>query len=60
MKDTCRGCACNGDCIIQYHGSVAIRDCPCRVCIVKLMCDSGCDIYHNYFSVFYLNYSKIR
>lgn len=34
----CEGCADNGQCPLQGFGSVAMDECPCRTCIVKMMC----------------------
>jgi len=50
---TCEGCYCNGGCSLQQFGSVAMEQCPCGECIIKIMCSDPCDKYHEYIATTY-------
>lgn len=38
----CNGCKDFGSCALIVNGSVAINNCPCRECILKMMCQEPC------------------
>ena len=46
MNDPCHLCKDNSRfCIIKKNG-ISPKDCPCRVCIVKSICDETCDDHY--------------
>lgn len=57
IKDGCEGCLITGDellslgqCkIIQWHLSMkSTNECPCKTCLVKVMCEGTCNLFDNY------------
>lgn len=39
----CKGCQDYGSCLFANQGDVAIHDCPCRDCLVKVTCEEPCE-----------------
>lgn len=37
----CHGCIAKEGCILYWH-----KDCPCRSCLVKMVCGEACHIYY--------------
>ncbi len=47
MSELCEGCRDNmRSCTARRTKSIDPKDCPCANCIVKSMCNSGCDDYY--------------
>lgn len=46
----CEGCIEGKDvqCQFQMYGSVAMDECPCAVCILKMVCETPCEEYGKY------------
>lgn len=47
--ETCEGCTMfekNEWCYIVKHGRE--KNCPCRACLIKVMCYASCDEYNEY------------
>jgi len=38
----CKGCADEVQCTLSQWGSVAMDECPCKDCIVKIICNVAC------------------
>lgn len=41
--ETCHGCSVNGACTLQHFGSVAMNQCPCINCVLKIICKDSCE-----------------
>jgi len=39
-----KGCAC-----LDYH--LHLNKCPCRICLVKMICSSGCEEFITFYKV---------
>ena len=39
----CEGCKDNPQCQLHQWGHAAIDNCPCRICVVKVICATPCD-----------------
>jgi hypothetical protein len=49
----CFGCSDNETCELHYEGSIAINECPCRYCLIKMVCQDPCEaILDHYRKVF--------
>jgi len=46
---TCEGCVENGRCQLQGWGSVAMNECPCKICIVKVICTRPCKLLNDHY-----------
>ena len=40
---SCDGCMDADGCALTAAGSVAMEECPCRNCLVKVTCQKACD-----------------
>ena len=38
----CQGCKDQG-CIFQLTGTIAIDECPCQECLIKMICETTCE-----------------
>ena len=55
MRKECEGCSVlkpNGDCnlvneVIESNEGI-VKDCPCKECLVKIMCDTACPEYKDF------------
>lgn len=48
-EEMCVGC--KGSCVREHEYKTpigTILTCPCSMCIIKVMCKSGCDAYSDY------------
>jgi hypothetical protein len=49
----CEGCKDYTGCPLHVSGSVAINECPCADCMVKVICEQPCDaLDKHYFDVY--------
>lgn len=59
--DTCKGCTMSMNCVIRNKAPIEIKRCPCRICLVKVMCtndyDDTCDAYSNF--IYFLKRSPL-
>jgi hypothetical protein len=58
--DSCIGCAVNGDCSLQHYGSAAMHRCPCRTCILKMMCHDSCEKFSSHCAYVYNPLTQTR
>ena len=47
-KCTDKGCYTNATSMCGVSNSGLYKDCPCHICLIKMMCYDGCDEYRNY------------
>jgi hypothetical protein len=47
----CHGCSDNNSCSLQVMGFIAMDECPCRDCIVKMICNTPCKDLHEHYKV---------
>jgi hypothetical protein len=45
---TCKGCVFDGGCLIQEN--LLDEECPCKTCIVKVMCSGICDNFKDHYA----------
>ena len=56
----CKGCHDFPECIFLIEGQVAMSECPCRICIVKMICEVPCEDMHNHYNYIYPDPTKER
>lgn len=49
-KMICDGCIENEQCQIQMWGSVATHECPCKECLVKMICSDPCNLLNDHYA----------
>jgi len=54
----CVGCI-DHPCEIQGMGSIAINECPCKECIIKMMCGAPCDPFKKHMRSIFPDNTKI-
>ena len=55
----CDGCYTIKEvCDLHVVGEDAVIDCPCRKCLVKMVCDDACEPYAKHIAVTYKEYNK--
>lgn len=45
---TCEGCLDNRENVIECNKKELIEPCPCKICLVKVMCDKECREFIEY------------
>jgi len=51
MNYLCKGCIENDACPVQDAHKQDI--CPCTTCLVKVMCETGCNIYDRLYGKYF-------
>ena len=55
----CDGCyTMEGSCNLHMVGEDAVIACPCRKCLVRVMCNDICETYADHIAVTYTEYNK--